>query len=544
MKRIIIVCLLLWWNIALASVTIKLDPPTISMNETVRITLSYDNTQNHGIPDLTPLLRDFDVLSTERSFSYTAINGQARSISQWSLVLKPKRTGIIPIPPIRIGQEQSLPSQVTVTNQTPPKTPSAPNESLANSGSTRLTAEVNETKPYVNQQALYTVKLLNQQRLLDAQYQPPQVEDALLIPLGEGRHYQTQLKGETYDVEEQQYAIFPQRKGELRILPPSFDALTYDGIEPKRINLQAKSITLTVEPLPLNQTINNWLPSNQVNLTETYDQTDSTIQEGRTLIRTIKIQAAGLVAQLLPTPTFHHGKRYNAYPDKPTTQNELRQGELWGNATLQVTYLLTKPGQVTLPAIRIPWYNTNTKQSEIASLPARTLNVTPKPGSAVRVTTPKQPNVSHTARPKISKVAYSKAIWIGIPVLFLFILVWLRWRRFRSKATPTQGPNHSPQSELHDACKSNDPGRVRIALIVWAQNQWPNQSILNLNDIPVHNEAFQKQLKELSSVLYGPPGKTQWKGHDLWLNIASSKTEALKQKKKKTKLPPIYPEVS
>lgn len=63
----------------------------------------------------------------------------------------------------------------------------------------------------MNQQIIYKVTLYNSKHLLDADYQGPQVENALLIPLGQEKRYQTQKNNINYLVEEQNYAIFPQK---------------------------------------------------------------------------------------------------------------------------------------------------------------------------------------------------------------------------------------------------------------------------------------------------------------------------------------------
>ena len=122
MKRIlnyfsyIIISLTLCFVCCIANSAIKVDlnPKTVNLGETTRLTLVIDSATKVGSPNLMPLLKDFEILSTERSFSFSDINGSMSSIAQWTLILKPKHTGKINIPPITIGNEHSDPSVLTV----------------------------------------------------------------------------------------------------------------------------------------------------------------------------------------------------------------------------------------------------------------------------------------------------------------------------------------------------------------------------------------------------------------------------------------------
>lgn len=60
----------------------------------------------------------------------------------------------------------------------------------------------------MNQQAILTVKLLTSRRLIDVDYQPPKLQDGILIPIGSGNQYQTMINGTLYAVEEQKYVFF------------------------------------------------------------------------------------------------------------------------------------------------------------------------------------------------------------------------------------------------------------------------------------------------------------------------------------------------
>ena len=231
-----------------ASVNTHVEPSTLTLGDSFRLTLTLDEIQSAGIPDLIPLQRDFMIDATEHSVSTRVINGQAETLNQWTVILSPKRTGTLPIPALTIGQQHSDPSQVNVTGE-PSKTQSDATSPTPPADPIQLITETSERAPYINQQIRYTVKLFHQDPLLDANYQPPHLEDALLISLGSSQGYQGSKQGQRYTIEEEHYALFPQQSGPQTLVGPSFQAVVYDGT-PKRVQAHAESTHLDVKPIP------------------------------------------------------------------------------------------------------------------------------------------------------------------------------------------------------------------------------------------------------------------------------------------------------
>ena len=380
MKRYLLILITLFApTIASATINIQITPDNARPGETIRLIFTQKNTaQSQGNPDLTPLQKEFTLIGTEHSLSYSAYNGVATSENQWVVLLIPKKTGTLTIPSIKIGHEYSPEKQVTILSSSakiPVENDSI--EPLEEHSAVTLESQVDVEKPLINQQIIYTVKLATNQSLLEAQYQPPHVDNALLIPLGEGRRYQTTTDGQEYNVDEQRYAIFPQKSGPLNIIPPKLSAVIYKTT-PERIQAEGKDIQLMVKPAPQTDANNPWLPAKQLSITEQYDSSETTLKQGSTLVRKITVQAMGVPAELLPAMPFPDSPQYSVYPEKPDTRNVLRHQELVGTTTVAVTYILNQVGDITLPSIKLPWYNTQTGHNELASLPNHELKITSK----------------------------------------------------------------------------------------------------------------------------------------------------------------------
>ncbi|WP_058534098.1 BatD family protein [Legionella saoudiensis] len=550
MKKLIIISFFYLVNtLAHAEIQIQIDPPEISQGESFRLLLTQPSLQSaNGIPDLTPLRKDFIILGTERSVNYSVINGQTQASSTWIINLKARKIGPVTIPAIKMGGEQSSPLTINIS----PQDTSVQNSNDDQQQDIFLTTEVNEKKPYLNQQITYKVRLYNSKQLLDASYQGPKVDNALLIPLGNEKRYQTQKNNVTYLVEEQSYAIFPQKSGPLTITSPAFTALIY-GFDPQRIKASSKDITLDVQPIPPQFSGQSWLPAKQIQLSDSYENSGQTIDQGSTLVRTITLEGVGIPAQLLPNLHFADSDAFKVYPEKGKEKNQVNQGEIVSRSEIKVTYLFNKSGKITIPELKLPWFNTVTGKEEIAVLAPRSIEVVPSKTTISKTSSPNQDkalapqSIAEAVAAPSGSATTNNWGWI---IAALFALAWLltlslwAWQR-RSHAPGKKAYKRALQN-LHDACHQNNPHRCRDALLKWANLHWPDAVILNLTDLIrlSTDMQFKKQVHVLSQALYQENEKGAWHGDELWRSVTNLKGTYAAPKNKENKassLPPMNP---
>lgn len=550
-KYLFLILPILWQTLGFSAVTAKISSAHIQKNEPFHLILSTDNPHSGEVPNLSPLQQDFFILGTESNMSYSMINGQTTSLNQWIILLRPKKEGKLIIPAINIGSEQTKPTIIDVST--------APQETTTTDGdfpqeettadNVILKVTSSEQNPYVNQQILYTVKLYSAQRLVNAEYHPPQVEDALLVPLGNGRHYQTEIKNQLYGVEEQQYAIFPQKSGNLTIVPPSLDAEIYDGF-PRHITVKGTLTKLTVRPTPADYRAPNWLPAKKLSLSETYDPPLEKLKQGDTITRTITLSATAMPAQLLPTLSFDTNKLFNAYPESPEVKNTIKANELIGTSITKVTYLLNQSGNITIPALEVPWFNTTTGKTETTSLPAHTITIEPN-GQATTETSSTNVPKTHSAKKKSQAAPLSMLSMIQGSFIAGFALasglIAIMWWFLRNPSLKRSKDSQIAIKRLQDACQKNRPAAARQALLIWAQAQWPEDSILNLQDIATRTRdpLLKKHLLLLTEALYDTSQKSTWQGDALWQSFNTYRQTHMETKSsvkaKKMDLPPINP---
>lgn len=536
-----------WPTIAAGAITVEIKPTKIAYGETFNLIITSDD-RDSAIPNLVPLQSDFRIIGTERTMSYTVINGQARAIHQFIVLLMPKKQGKLAIPALKLGNEQTEPQTIEVTEAEDVTNPVEQTESTADQEQLLIKTDVNSETPFINQQVIYSVKLYNSGRLLDAEYQPPKVENALLISLGDADRYQTMENGQNYVVEEQRYAIFPQKSGKVKITGPSLHGLLYDVV-PRQVNIPPKTIELNVKPVPGDYKGNQWLPAKALTLSEHYDSSKKEHEQGETMTRIIDLEAVGIPAQLLPTLQFQDSNEFSVYPEKPELTNSIRQYELVGKSTIRVVYLLNKSGQVTIPEFSLTWFNTSTGKTEITKLPPRTIQVlnTKTEGADTKSQPPSQApqtkemsassEASLLPKSDSNPVAWFLAIAFAVAWILTLLMWWFRPIIIRSSK------KRLAIKELHEACIRNNPVKARETLLNWAALHWPEATFIDLNDIAkrVPDSKFKKQLNILSKAIYSPVSKTQWDGSELWLSIQAYRKKKSSKKSKPGDLPSINP---
>ena len=191
-----------------------LDRSRIGEGETVQLTLELQGQVNER-PDTTPLEKDFDVLGISSGSRVSIVNGRTDVRSTWTLTLSPKRSGALPIPALRVGVHQSVPLTLQVSE--------APAAAPGSGADILIETEIDPRAPYVQSQALYTVRLLYAVPITNGRIGEPKPERTLVQRLGEDLKYATTRDGRRYQVIERRYALFPQSSGPLELAAPVFD---------------------------------------------------------------------------------------------------------------------------------------------------------------------------------------------------------------------------------------------------------------------------------------------------------------------------------
>ena len=529
-----------------AVVTSQVDRKSLQQGETFLLVLNITGSNASSI-DLTPLEKDFEVLGRNHRSNTSIINGDLKRSTKLLITLAPKATGTLEVPALTVEGEQSQPITINVS---PVQLASAVD------GGVELLSSLSDKTPLVQQPLIYQVNIVLGQRIFNAEFVEPKVKQgkALIQPLGEQRQYRQQLQGRDILVVEQSWVVTPQQSGVLEIesakLSTSIEKqqTRFPGSSNprsmQRIFLSADNYLLDVEPIPATFSGASWITASELTL-----KTDLSSDEwkvGEPVTQTITLNAIGTTQEQITELELPDVKGLKQYPTKPVYEQDFQEGAVRLQMTLEVTLIPNLAGEVTLPEIRLPWWNTETNQEEVAVLPEQSFNVAQGDAPVIQQNTQAATNNPATipdpvvSRPIDAKSSspqmdtgddqaeaepdvWDKAAWliVGLALLIGAVLggvatFYLSRKNPTTKTEPEMAPvtKAFSKSDLKAACQKNDALAAREALTAWAQHRFPEAKQLNAVLSKVSPE-LREAITELNRCCYSAePG--QWNGKELF----------------------------
>jgi len=516
-----------------ADIQVKIDRQLIELNQT--FTLQFESSDElDGEPDFSPLEKDFRIINQSSGSNISIINGEYRKSRRWSLTLIALRDGKLTIPSIQFGSDSSRAYQIEVQ----PVKASEP----GSQADFISELEVSREQLVVQGEVVVTQRLLSSRNITAYEFAPLQTSgvEVATEPLGEVKQYQTRRGDKAYLVLEQRHAIYPQAAGQLTIEPSLASARialnSGSAFDPFRSNTQTLRRTsparsIDVNAIPSGFTGSHWLPASEVQLVEEFPHGES-FKVGEPITRTLSLLVNGQVASQLPEFSLPEIKDLKQYPDKPLLNNSKSDNGIIGVQQIKVALIPAKAGDYTLPAMEIPWWNTQSGKMEIARLDARNFKVTPA-GATTRTDQGNGPKIISTPADNSSSVdtavtgdsgesvttdtitdtssdnTPSSTLWKLLSLLLA--LGWLATLVFfiRRKASSTQ-PQSQPsmqttsvaaaRRQLKTACDAANPQLIKNALLQWGNALFGDQPVHSLGELS-SRIALQPESTELSQRL-------------------------------------------
>lgn len=541
--------LLLLTNNAMAgTLTSSVDRKEITENDSFRLFLRYDEQVAFGQPDLTALKKDFRVISQQRANQFRSMNGKTVSFTEWTLLLSPLRTGSLVIPAVEFDGQLSQEIQVTVNELS-----QTVKDQIAKEFFFDITVDSKDT--YVQAQVIYTEKLYYSVNHEDATLSEFKVTDAHVMPLGEVRQYETTINGQRMGVYERRFAIFAEESGEMVIPGQKFTANIVNSYNRwsrgRPVSVVAKPIRIKVKSTPSSYPQAPWLPSPQIKITDRWSKPYSEWQVGEPVTRTITINARGLSGSQLPELKLPVVDGLKYYPDQSEHNDKTDSQGIQGVLQQSLAIVPTQSGRITIPEMRIPWWNLETNRLEYAILPTQTVTIA-APENALSVGSSQQ---AETPTGTLSSTANNPALlnnqntgyWIAATLFLLISNVISAFLLWNKSSLPVETAIKSSElsskerlKKVKHACQKNDPLLIRQSLKEWSQQEFGISSLDELAQ-QFNNTLLSNSLSELDSVLYQNRENSAFNGQLLWNNLS----QAIKKKYSSTsndqsELSPLY----
>ncbi|MEO7431035.1 MAG: BatD family protein [Dokdonella sp.] len=478
-----------------------LDRATMQMGETV--TLNVESSESNGTPpDFSALKQDFNLLGTQSSQQVSITNGSSQSKSLWAIGLEPKHTGHIAIAPIAVGDAKTSAIELNVVAPATTASGKAGDDIF-------LEATVDPLTPYVQQEVNYTVKLYFAFDLTEGNLSEPQADGISVQRLGQEKKYVATLGARRYNVVERHYALTPERSGALELPPLVFRGTALDVNDPsgffsrgRSVSAHSETVHLQVKPKPAEWIDAAWLPATSLLLK---DETElpTQVRVGDPITRTIREQAQGMGFEQVPEITLGAVEGAEVYPDKADTRTRDDGEWRYGERVRKFAFVPNRPGTLTIPGLKVRWWDTVHDRAQIAELPAHTVQVLPAAGAAVAPSpttgevaqTPESARAGGTAILPGAGVVSEDAIvgrttlWrtIAIGVFALWLLTLGAWWRSRRVPSPVAGnapvaPDSSSQrAAFLRACAMGEFAGAERALVAWARSE--RSDVRNLGEL-------------------------------------------------------------
>jgi hypothetical protein len=527
-----------------ATLTANVDRKQITENDSFRLFLRFDEQVGFGQPDLTALKRDFRVINQQRSNQFRSMNGKTVSFTEWTLVLSPLRTGNLIIPELEFNGEKSQSIEVSVN-----ELPQSVKEQIAKEFFFDI--EVDQKSTYVQAQVLYTEKLYYSVNHEDATLSDLKVTDAHVIQLGEVRQYNTSVNGQRMGVYERRFAIFAEESGEMVIPGQKFTASVVNSYNRwsrgRPVSVVGKPIRIQVKATPATYPQAPWLPSPQISISDRWSKPYSEWQVGEPVTRNITINAQGLSGSQLPSIALPIVEGLKYYPDQSEHQDHTDSLGIQGVYQKSLAIVPTQSGRITVPEMRIPWWNIETNRLEYAILPAQTVDVAAAANTSATKSSQEIAQQVSSQTILTPSQQGSSGYWIFATLALLIsniLTAFFLWKKSdetrvkEDKIPKVKGT--AILKQLKSACQKNDALKIRHYLKEWAQSEYQKNSIEEFGKL-FNDIALTNAIAELDSFLYQDTQNSVFNGQVLWNSLSQAiKKRNPKKNSDSSSLKPLY----
>lgn len=532
----------------------EIDKNPVIADESFTLTITANDDLPRNLFRSDALLGSFIVGATSVDRSTHMINGEMTRQTRWRVTLIARRPGQYEIPSFDIDGTRTSPIVVDVVE---------PGQNTGERGPVFITASVDNETPYIQQQVRYTVNLHLAHTLESGSISPPEVSNADIQQASSDEERQEIIDGQRYRIITRTYFITPRRSGALTIAGSRFDGQVRDSSSrsfatfsrPQSVSALAADIELDVIPQPDNYQ-GHWLPSEQVSLSEDWDEQQRFIV-GEPINRRITVTAQGVRDEQLPdiSVSYPQGLRY--YPERTERESFSRQGQRVAQAEFRGIIIPANAGTFELPEVEIQWWDVNRQQVRTAIIEARTIEVhEPAGGLASPLAQPEVDAPQGLPSPPMLPHTSTQTSWWSpaatiLLALWLATLACLAWLRVRTKHIQKEAEtkeqqrvparSRAPLRALKKACMANDANASKQALQSWLKSRSNSPQTPLEFASAMNSPSLTQAITSLERALYAADKGTWQDGPLLWRNIQSLH-RSQQSLSEKNELPELYPQ--
>ena len=515
------------------------------------VILNIESDEATATPDLSPLMADFALEGQSNNHSVQWINGRQQSKTTYAVTIAPKRAGSLTVPALQVGSQQTQPLALQVSGA------AAPSAADGSSGAF-LETEVDDANPYVQQSVGVTMRLLYGVPLASGELDLDTPEGASLQRIGEDVQSTREVNGRRYNVVERKFLLIPERSGTLTIPGPRFvgrgaggwmDDFLGGNSRELRANGAPKTLTVRAQPANAPQP---WLPLRDLRMR--YVAAPQSLRAGEAAELVVEVIAEGATqAQMpeIPTPSIAGAQ---VFAEPPQYDETFSGGSPQVKLTRRYSIVPNGAGKLTVPGIKLGWWDVRSSAAKTATLPDLDLEVAAGSGNfsanalpnATQGTTAVDVGAAAGEGMRIPVRAW---VWMAVVFagLWLLTLVWAVWRRrglappARRMPTAQPGESHPPPTHtMADLKRALDTGSLDDVGDVLRGMSTPPSADLDALLSHLDSATQRDAIEQLRRARWADGDGTQARSA-LREAFRNGPTWRAAQKAAKQELPPLYP---
>jgi hypothetical protein len=377
------------------SVTLKLDRPEATLVDSITMVVSVSGTRKSDTQPTLKGLEAFNVRTGGTSSRIEIINGKVNAGVDYTYSLQPKKTGNFTIGPAEVKVKGKTIKSNTET-LTIVKSIQSPD---VDRGPLFLSAALSTKQVFVEEQAIYTLKLFRQTRVGDISLGLPEAEHLTFKQLGKPVEYQSVYKGQSYQVLEVRYALIASREGIYGIRPARMSMTVFQSRRKSSRSLfddpffsfsSGQPATIASEPLELNvlPLPQKGRPTDFSGLVGGFEIKShlepSKIRAGESATMTVLLSGRGNIKRI-PDLKLPELEKIKVYADQPVLMEDTDSKGLTGSKTMKWALVPEKAGEYPIPSLSISFFDTANKKYQIIKSKALSLSVLPVENAKARL---------------------------------------------------------------------------------------------------------------------------------------------------------------
>ncbi len=494
--------------------TASVNRTNVAKDEVFQLKVAVNKQVSNSAVDFSVLQPDFFMGRPSFGSYSNSVNGVKTVSSEWTIALAASRTGIIKIPSFIIGDAQTTPIAIQVSND---------NNARTQEDIIQLAADVEKKDLYEGERTTLHARLIikaDLRRLQNTNIGAAFGEGLIIEPIGKSNQYQSVIDGVEATIIDQSFHITPEYSGTLTLHPPRVKGALVDATRTRnggtrliQLDKSAPAITLHVKAKPSHYQ-GVWLPTPSLSIDQLWqDEDGNRIQTesaetkvGAPIQRTLVIRATNLNQQQMPNIKVDYPDQVRVYSEPPQF-NQGENGELI--MTVKQVLIAKEAGQFEFPPVSVRWWNSELGQEQTST--ASGLSVDIEEAEISELVPVVQPTL-----PQQTITVTNSGFW---PYLTgLFALLWVAtlailWKEKRKplteKTTLSNIDSNDLTTQLIRSIQNKDgiafdrifrewSHTVELDDSVIGQANTFRQSLYGKDNTSIDDQAFIKTLKEIN----------------------------------------------